>query len=175
MITAMDTLCTMMQTMNSSAGNAWTDASRLGYEIALEGVEDELIFHVAKQAVKTCVWRPTPSELLEMAAKLASPIPDENEMYSVICKVMERRSGYANVPKIVQDVVSALGGWWHLSYMTDAKFLRKQVIDAYNLEATRWKTAVKAQLALPEADRDAQYFPKQAKQIDQKVKLSIAS
>lgn len=174
MITAMDTLCTMMQTMNSSAGNAWTDASRLGYEIALDGIADELIFQVAKHAVKTCAWRPAPSGLLDIAARLASPLPDENEVVQEIRRISIGGTGYDKASPLSTDVVKSLGDWWEVSRCNN-EFLDKKIRDAYKIEVIRWEKIVKEQLSLPEAARDAKYFPKQEKHIEQKVRLEIAS
>lgn len=157
--TARQVLFTMLKTMNSSAGNAWTDAQYSMYTLALEGIDDELILQVAKEMVKTCKWRPSPAELLEMAVNIASPIPTETEVYNTICNAIAFATGYESVHKLTQDVVNAIGGWWNISYNTEVKFLNKLVSDAYKLEAEFWDKTIKMQLALPPEFRDLKYFP----------------
>ena len=177
MITAMDTLCTMLQTMNSSVGNTWTEASRLGYEIALKGFDDELIFEVAKHAVKNCTWRPAPAELLEMAANIASPLPNENEVFNTISNCLMMGTGYADVSEFVSNVVCAIGGWWHLAHVIETQFLKSAISKSYKIEREMWEQLVKIQLFLPAHERSLKYFPVPSSHLapTEKVRLEIAS
>lgn len=159
-MSATDQLFTTLQTMNSSSGNAWTTAMYPVYDLALEGIEDELIFKLIKHMARHCKWRPSPAELIDMACEIASPIPTEVEVFNKIVNVCETGEGghYLNSHIIVADVVQACGGWWHIAH-GESKYLPKQVADAYKQISESWQQNVKDQLAIAPEFRDMKYFP----------------
>ena len=164
-LTAAAQIYSVLQRKKSTNNLAWTEADMRFYDIVIRELDDPTIFALITELAKNTLcrpdaqWRPDPTELLEMAAQLASPVPDENIVYNLICNTIAFGTGYDDVPEIVLNTVQALGGWEELAYRTDLNFLRAKVINAYKIEVIRWQKVVKEQLSLPAANRDVKYFP----------------
>lgn len=121
-------------------------------------------------------WRPSPARLIEIAAELASPIPDADATYDEIMHladtvgVMGQRHPerpnirVAGPPEfshpIVGRVVQYLGGWANLCVGESQLYegLKKQVRSSWESVARDWRERVRGALRLPPERRDPTLF-----------------
>lgn len=163
--------------MNCGKDQQWGDRHRPVYAIALRRLTDGEGKAAVRWAVLHEEWRPTPARLLEIAADVASPVPDSEMAYSEIITLAQSEGKYAmphpDNPNIkiegpprfshplIAQVVSYCGGW-DLICSGEANMqegLKKQVRGAHESIADQWTEQVKVQLALPPGKRDQRYFP----------------
>lgn len=154
---------------------AWERGFAAEYVAELQGLSDEEIYAIHRYVRRNVDYRPSPSQLIAIAANITSPVPNLDEVIAEIREVCNSNSGYHECSHdVVRVTVRQLGGWFNIA-KSDDNFLNKQIANTYKMIADRWQMNVKQQLELPPAQRDMRYFPAQMKQIEQKPRLEIAS
>ena len=107
---------------------------------------------------------PDQSELLLVAAQLASPLPDEDtawrEVFDRMGAVRPRPLSHPQIRETVRD----LGGYetlWHQYQYAHTPFgvLRSQFLEAYKRRRDRWETAVRETLLRPRDQWDWSLLP----------------
>lgn len=161
------------------AGNeeAWTDDRVKFYAHAMAPWEDDLCRAVVNWCANNLTWRPSRAELIQCAARLASPYPSASDCYAEIMEAA-RRFGlngiqdplhpaifYPGQPQgfhpITRRHIDALGGWERIC-TGEANLeggLRKAVAANHTSIEAAWCNEVGAQLALPAHVRNPAYFP----------------
>lgn len=163
--------------MSMQSGQEWQPAHAQMYDIIMDRIGEEWSKRAVQHAVLTEKWRPSPAELLRIAARIASPYPDVDEAYKEIMGKSEslglyarqhpsRQNIYLEGPPefshpIVNQIVESIGGWRSLC-MGESKYyegLHKQIVSAHQRASEKWERAVSEQLSLPDDKRDMRYFP----------------
>ncbi len=171
----MTQLFVLLRTMPSVT--PWTDGHRQLYAIVLRDWSVQLGRQVVEAATLSEEWRPSPARLRKIAARLASPYPDAEEVYAEILHkaqtigVYGRPEHYGSASwmspgtpamshPIVAQVVGLIGGWLTICH-GEAQMqegLKKQVRSAHESAAGRWEARVLEQLSLAPPHRDPLLF-----------------
>lgn len=165
--------CVILRLMK---GEPWEPMHDRLYARIIAPWEDEFARKVIQAADDTLTWRPSRAELRLLAAKIACPIPDDDECYAEIVHKLETVGPYgqphperptvmlegapAMSHPIVSQIVAYCGGW--LSLCTgEANYsegLKKQVRSAHESVSARWLQGAAENLTLPPGKREAVYF-----------------
>lgn len=122
-------ISTILSTMPSQ--QPWSEAVSMVYALGLQRWDDDLAQRTVTQALMTKKFRPTPSELREIALQIkrikvpsgqaASQIrhivvyhPIENR-----AAVAERMVAQGKISPIIPEVVKSVGGWSRVGNMSD--------------------------------------------------------
>lgn len=168
----------ILEAMNTGRdGDGKWEGLRKLYVIALMPLADEEGIAAVTHAAMNENWRPSPARLLEIAAELASPVPDDEATYAEILHKAQSLGTYArphpDKPSIllegppnfshpfVEQIVRYCGGWAFIctGESNMAEGLKKQVRSAHESVASEWRAEVKKQLALPPDRRNPRMFP----------------
>lgn len=168
---------TLLSTMNCGREQTWSDRLRPVYALVLRKLEDELGKAAVEYAVLHEEWRPAPARLLEIAAELASPIPDAEMCYSEVVHEAQEQGLFAMpLPEnpniklegpppfshpIIAQIVRYCGGWKYICAgdANMAEGLKKQVRGSHESISRQWKEEVKRQVILPPGKRNHGMFP----------------
>lgn len=158
----------LLEMMNSSNAQTFGAAHAKAYGLILCELGEEASRTAVTRALKTLRWRPSPAEIREIAADLASPLPPVGLLWQEFWH-KAITDGYARpdwTHPILDDMAAQMGGWqsvretsWPDSHPAhvDAQRIRFEAIYAQVLG--QWREAVCEQLSLPRASRDPRYFP----------------
>lgn len=172
-------LSALFVVLSDKQGPAWDNTQADAYHEVVASWEDDLARKVMSELFYTydSPFRPRPSELLHLAARLASPRPASCEVYDEVIRLSERYGEYGVTHRgvrlpgdppyshpIVGRVVSLLGGWSRVCLWNERSegSLARRIDAAHKTAETLWQREVMAQLRQPESERDAYYFPKEA-------------
>lgn len=168
---------TLLSTMACGREQEWSDRLRPVYALALRNLDDDTGKRAVEYAVLHETWRPAPARLLEIAAEIASPIPDAEAVYGEIARKVQTEGVYARPHPdrpsiklegpppfshpIVERIVHYCGGWPMIcnGESNFAEGLKKQVRGAHDSVSAEWREKVKRQLTLPAVQRDRRMFP----------------
>jgi hypothetical protein len=172
-----DNLLDMLAAMPAGAAQdaKWPEVSKL-YSVVLIRLQDCEATAAVEWAVTHESWRPAPARLFEIAAELASPIPDCEQAYveivsgaqqGVYCRPHPERPSIklAGPPDfshpIIAQIVKYCGGWEMIcsGAANLSEGLKKQIRGAHESVSRQWMEEVKAQLVRPIEGRDRRYFP----------------
>lgn len=166
---------TLLETMQS--GQEWSKPLAQMYLMAFQTLGETCSRLAVQWACLNEKWRPSPAELRQFAARIASPYPDAEAAYSEILHKAQAVGLYGRPdPKrptvfvegappmshpIVSQIVGYCGGWEQIcsGEANKAEGLRKQVRSAHESVSREWEAKVIENLALPESKRDPRYFP----------------
>lgn len=167
---------TRLRRMKTGPGQEWDDDLRENCALVLAPLDDEIGLAAVLHAVKNEEWRPAPARLRQIAAEVASPIPDHEQAYAeIIYKAQiigthgtpdpaNPNVSYTGPPPMshpaISRIVAYLGGW-EMVCNGEAQMqegLVKQVRGAHESVARQWRQEVSAQLELPRSKWNPLYF-----------------
>ena len=154
----------LLSEMNST--QKWISATTQLYDVVLEALGEEWSVKAVKHAVLTEQWRPAPAQLRQIAAQLASPVPNEGDCFAEFWQAVQYsqpRPEWSHA--IIGEVVRRLGGWKYFRdlrpHLIDRGDPRAQwfsrFMDAWKVCATEWTEEVSQQLAISPEVRDPKY------------------
>ena len=122
-------ISTILSTMPSQ--QPWDDRVSMVYALGLQRWDDELAQRTVTQALMTKKFRPTPSELREIAlqikrVKVPSGQAASQIRHIVVYHPLEKRAAVAEqmvaqgkISPIIPEVVKSVGGWSRVGNMSD--------------------------------------------------------
>lgn len=170
-----------LRPMKAGRDDAWNEAIHADYygEVFSQ-LEDRLALKVAREAADTFGWRPSRSDLWELAAEIASPAPTVEDAFQEVCYIRGKHGRYARkvgtLPSgnILYDVgeptewshplvglaVKDMGGWFSVVECDKDSVLQAQFVKVYNSRLTQFRQEVRKFLPLPAEMRPAGLFPR---------------
>lgn len=159
----------LLEMMNSSRSQEFGAAHVTAYSLILSELGEAASRAAVTKAIKSLKWRPSPAELREIAADLASPVPSVSSLWAECwhkaIHVQYTRPEWTH--PLIGEIVSQMGGWqamretsWHDSHPAHIDAQRRRFEAIYGLLLSEWREAVCEQLSLPPRERDPKYFPK---------------
>lgn len=159
---------TLLKSMNSGKEVSWKENAaglRQIYTLLLRPMDDEIGRKAVEYAVLHEEWRPAPAKIREIAARLASPLPNEGDCFVEFWKAVKYSIA---VPRwshpVIGDVVRRLGGWAdfeklrpHLSDQDERSIWFARFMKAWAPCASEWIEDVACQIALPANKREPRY------------------
>lgn len=115
------------------------------YSEALSDVPIEELREAVWEIVKTRTYPPTVSEVLALVVARRLDLPEPMAAWEMLCRVLEERSGYRELPATIQRAADAVGGPFTIRQTDNEIALRAQFLTAYKeFAATAQNEAVLA-------------------------------
>lgn len=168
-------LLALIQGLNASASQNWDTQVNL-YDLLLSRWPMDLAIRVTQHAALNCKWRPSPLELRQIAARMESPRPTEDQALDEVLSLINRVGAMAKRdPKnpncriagepafthpLVAATVRRVGGWEMLcagDSQHQSGGLQGAFRAAYNRACEEWDQEVMA--CLDRGERPAEWFP----------------
>jgi hypothetical protein len=155
--------------MNAGKEQSW-DANASGlrqvYALVLKPLDDKIGTRAVEYAVLHEEWRPSPARIRQLAAQLASPLPNEGDCFAQFWEAVRYSHDDPQwFHPIIADVVRRLGGWEsfrtlhpHYSDVDLRSIWFARFMDAWPVCSAEWTENVGQQLSLPADARDPKYL-----------------